>query len=79
MTERVSGEPAGTILEPSAVGLRLRGSAVDLVVAAGTAQAKLSFAVAGTRRLTRTSRTLAAQLKLTKAADVLAALQGPSG
>jgi hypothetical protein len=78
IAERVSSAPAGTILEPSGVELRFKGTAVDLVVAAGTApQTKLSFTVAGTSRMARTTRTVSARLKLTKAATVVAVLHGP--
>jgi hypothetical protein len=78
ITERASSAPAGTILEPAGVGLRLKGTAVDLVVAAGGGpQTKLSFSVSGTTRIAASARTVSARLKLTKSATVVAALHGP--
>ena len=77
VTERAEAQPSGTVLEPDGVGLRLKGSAVDLVVASADAQTKLAFTVRGTKRITRSTRTIAARLELTRTADVLAALHGP--
>ncbi len=79
VTERASSAPAGTIIEPAGVQVRMMGTKVDLVVASAgpAAAAKLSLEVVGTKRIAGTNRTIGARLKLTKAAQVTTTLFSP--
>ncbi len=79
--DEASTAPAGTVTDPSDVELRFKGSAVDLTVSgkpAPVVQSKLAFRVAGQTTLKGAARGfVAARLKLSKPARVVATLYSP--
>jgi hypothetical protein len=80
-----SAAPAGTVIAPDWKELRAQGSAIDLVVSGKAATvpppaaSKLAFDVVGTKLFTpRTRRFVAARIKVTQPAAVVATLYGPT-
>ena len=81
VTEAAAAVPPGTVVEPSTTRFALAPSAVDLVVARNTTapQTRLSFSVAGSKRIKlkkTTATAIAVRIKVSKRAQVTATLRG---
>jgi hypothetical protein len=81
--DATSAAPAGTVIAPQGIQLRTQGSAVDVVVsgkaeATQVASSKLIFNVVGTKVFSPKARNyVAARIKVTKPAQVVATLYSP--
>jgi hypothetical protein len=73
----------GTVIEPAGVLVASMGSSVDLVVAAGAAEAaesRLVFGIVGTKKFSwKTGKSIAVRVKTTRSAKVTVSLMSPRG